>query len=253
MLRKILFLTLFLCCSGWIAAQDSLQCQDVVYVKGGSVFRGKITSYDPNDLLRIVTWSGVDMQISSNTVLKIIQECSGLKSRKEQRDYTFRERGWYHFSRAALTFSIDNVGYSLQHSSGYKFNRFLSVGAGIGLENYTPGGNDPVTIPLFAEIRGYLTQQRISPFYALGAGWSVIGKEQRAIDFWGWENNIQEWKGGWLAQGQVGYRIGNHFMTFIGIRLQRLTNNWDNSAWNGGYGTDRHLKKRVELGIGLLL
>lgn len=252
MLRKIFIFTLLLSSAQWLVAQDSLQCQDIVYLAGGSVFRGKITRYDRSDMLEIVTWSGTKMQVPSNTVRRVVQKCYGGKVRKE-REYSFSESGWYHNTRVAMLFGDIENGYSLQHSSGIKVNRFLSFGLGTGVENYGPGGNTPVTIPLFFEVRGYLTKRRIAPFYALGGGWSTIGKTQRNIDWWGGENNIENWKGGWLAQGQVGYRVGNHFTTFIGIRLQRLDLDWDNSVWSGGYGTNKYLKKRVEFGIGLLL
>ncbi|MCC6279346.1 MAG: hypothetical protein IT262_02005 [Saprospiraceae bacterium] len=252
MLRKIFIFT-FLLSAQWLTAQESAKCQDVVYLKGGSVFRGTITRYDRSGMLEIETWSGTKMLIPSNTVRRVVQKCYGSGKERKERGYTFIEQGWYHNTRVAMLFGDVENGYSLQHSSGIKMNRFLSVGLGTGVENYGPGGNTPVTIPLFLEIRGYLTKQRIAPFYALGGGWSTIGRTQRNIDWWGWENNIENWKGGWMAQGQVGYRIGNHFTTFIGIRLQRLNLDWDNNAWGGGFGTDKHLKKRVEFGLGLLL
>ena len=252
MLHKAFIFSLILSAQ-WLGAQDSLQCQDVVYLKGGSIFRGTVTQYDRSDMLTIVTWSGTRMQIPSNAVRRVVQQCRGARKERGARQYDFAESGWYHNTRAAILFGDYKNGYSLQHSSGMKLNRFLSVGLGTGIENYGPGGVDPVTIPLFVEVRGYLLKQRITPFYALGGGWSTIGKVQRTFDWWGGENNIENWKGGWMAQGQVGYRVGNHFTTFIGIRLQRLTLDWDNTAWGTGYGTDRHLKKRVEFGVGLLL
>ena len=255
MLRKIFIFSLLLSAQ-WLGAQnsqDSLRCQDAVYLKGGSVFRGTISEYDPAASLVITTWAGARLVIPSRSVRRVVQHCQGSKRIREARQYDFREQGWYHSSRVALLFGDVENGYSLQHSSGFKLNRLLSVGIGVGLENYAPGGYDPVTVPLFVEARGYLTKQRIAPFYSLGAGWSFIGKEQQVFDWWGGDANTDNWKGGWMAQGQIGYRIGNHFLTFIGIRLQRMERDWDNGAWGGGFGTDRHLKKRMELGIGLLL
>lgn len=252
MLRNTLLFSLILCIQWHLAAQDSLKCQDIIYLEGGSVFRGTMTQYDPAGMLSIVTWNGINMQVPSNTVKRIVQECQQPRSVRGERQYRFKETGWYHNSRAAMLFGDVENGYSLQHSSGYKVNRFLSFGAGIGLENYAPG-TDPVIAPLFIEIRGYLTKQKITPFYAIGFGQAYIAKQQQSYTWWGGENNIQNWRGGKLFQGQVGYRIGNNFMTFIGIRLQHLELDWDNSVWSGGYGTDKHLKKRIEFGVGLLL
>ena len=253
MFRKILIFNILSLFTLALHAQDSIRCQDVVYMKGGSIFRGTISKYDLNGMLSITTWSGAKMDIPSNAVRRVVQECKGGAKLRGEREYDFKEHGWYHCSRVSLMFGNIQNGYSLQHSSGFRLNRLVSVGAGIGLENYGPGDLDPVVVPVFVETRGYLTRQRIAPFYAIGVGISAIGKQDQAIiDWWGGGNN-QNWKGGWMAQGQIGYRIGNHFLTFIGIRLQRMERDWDNAAWGGGFGTDRHLKKRVELGIGLLL
>lgn len=238
------------------SAQDSLPCQDVVYLKGGSIYRGTISEYKIGETLSMVTWSGSRMQIPGNVVRKVVQECQGMGSRpRAARTYDFRERAWYHSSRAAVLFGDQESGYSLQHSSGFRFNRLLSVGLGVGVENFAPGYTDPVIMPIFVEARSYLTKQRIAPFVAMGGGYSTIVHQQRPFDFWGGENNIQDWDGGWMVQGQIGYRIGNHFITYIGIHLQRLRLDWDNSAWawGSGKGTDVHTKRRIELGIGLLL
>jgi opacity protein-like surface antigen len=222
-------------------------------MKGGSIFRGTISEYNLSDMLTMTTWSGAKMQIPSNAVRRVVQDCKGGVKVRGEKVYNFKERGWYHCSRVAMLFGDVQNGYSLQHSSGYQLNRFLGVGAGIGLENYGPGDIEPVIAPLYIETRAYLTRQRIAPFLSLGAGYSAIAKEQRNIDWWGGENNLENWHGGWLAQGQAGYRIGNHFITFIGIRLQHLKVDWDNNVWGGGKGTDVYLKKRIEFGVGLLI
>lgn len=250
--HKLFIFILLCCCCLRLSAQDSLKCQDVVYMKGGSIFRGTITQYEIAGTLTMTTWSGTKMQIPGNAVQKVVQDCNSARMR-EEKVYNFRERGWYHCSRAAMLFGEPDNGYSLQHSSGYRLNRFLSIGLGLGIENFSPGYTDPVIVPIYVETRGYLTRQRIAPFFAFGAGFSAIAKEQQAFDFWGWQNNIQNWKGGWMAQGQIGYRIGNHFLTYIGIRMQHLELDWDNSVWGGGTGKDIHTKKRIELGVGLLL
>lgn len=253
MLRKILIFNTLILLSLALHAQDSIRCQDVVYMKGGSVFRGTISRYDLAGTLSITTWSGAKMEIPSNAVRRVIQDCKGGVRVRQEKVYDFKEQGWYHCSRVSLMFGDIQNGYSLQHSSGIRFNRLLSLGAGIGLENYGPGDLDPVLVPIFVETRGYLTRQRIAPFFSIGAGFSAIGKQDQAIiDWWG-GGNTQNWKGGWMAQGQLGYRIGNHFVTYLGIRLQKLTVDWDQSAWGGARGTDVYLKKRIEFGVGLLL
>ncbi|MBL7781339.1 MAG: hypothetical protein JNM22_08975 [Saprospiraceae bacterium] len=253
MIRKFLILLLFASSAYASHAQDSLRCQDVVYMKGGSVFRGTISNYDLSGTLTMTTWSGSKMEIPSNAVRRVIQDCKDRKQPKGERVYNFRERGWYHSTRVSALSGTNNLGYSLQHSSGFQLNRFCGIGVGIGLENFAPDQLDPVIMPLFVETRCYLLPRHITPFLSAGAGYSFITKEENSFNWLGGTNaDLDDWHGGWMAYGQAGYRIGNHFIAFMGIRLQHLKYDWDSTPW-GGSGTDIHLKKRIQIGIGLLI
>ena len=55
-----------------------------------------------------------------------------------------------------------------------------------------------------------------------------------------------------MAQGQLGYRAGNHFTLHVGLRFQHKTRTWEN-GWGGGKGVDKILQKRLEIGVGILL
>jgi hypothetical protein len=146
-----------------------------------------------------------------------------------------------------LAFSAGiEAGLSLTHSIGYRFNQFLGVGAGVGIENFELGWGKRV-IPVFLEGRGYLSKKKISPYYAIRAGWGFALKYD---DF-----NITEAKGGYMLNPEIGYRFGaNPHLNFtlgMGVRFQRVsyTTEWE---WNRNIQIDKITYQRIEIKAGIL-
>lgn len=237
-------LILFVFLAGSIAAQDSLPCRDILWMRSGDRFQGKILSYQPNGEVHFQTWNGTDIWTRTESIRRITQHCG------KTRRYDFKERGWYHATRGSITFGRDYYGYttgglSLLHSSGYSLERRLGFGLGFGLENYAMSETGPASYPVFAEMRGYTRAHRVSPFYVVGVGGAFAGNAEPG---WNLEN---DWRGGWMALAQTGIRFGNHFTIHAGLRFQRMTNTW--ASGNGNRGENRILYRRAELGIGILL
>ncbi len=237
---KSIFLFLFLLPAVLGIAQQKENCRDVVRLRDGSVFRGKITDYQVGGELVMTTWSGAQVRLPASNVKKINQECNdekGGRTPRLQRPYSFSGSGWYHASRVGVLVGQSGVGIGLQHSSGLKISRLLGVGIGVGIENFTPEDDDVTTYPVFGEVRGYFLASNISPFYALAAGWGFADKKLDEAVFNGFG---QEWGGGWMAQGQLGYRIGNHFTVHVGLRFQHKTR-----TWQRGWGFEGPLQDRL--------
>jgi hypothetical protein len=248
-MKQLLILCFFL--PGAIYAQDKKpDCQDIVFVKGGSKFRGKILDYQHDGDLVMETWSGAKMRLPAANIVRIVQKCKGNNDDAYKPVYSFKERGWYNSSRLSILSGASGIGFSVQHSTGMQYNRFVGFGLGLGLEQFDPweiGG--AATVPIFAEIRGYLLPQRITPFYDIGLGYGVSNKKTGDSDF-DWVT--EQWRGGWMAQGHIGYRIGNHFFVQLGIRFQHKTRSWSYPRSTTS-GVDQILHKRLDIGIGLLL
>lgn len=237
--------------------QEKPNCQDVLHIAGGNRLVGQIMDLKPGDTLVFQTWGGTIFHIPRKEVLRIVQHCRKTRGiSRAPRAYSFKERGWYHHTRGSLLlgqayYGFDNVGVQIQHSSGRMFSRLLGAGLGTGIERFDPDGVDAVIYPVFAEIRGYLQPKRFSVYYNVGAGWGIVGRSEG--ERWGYTDT---WRGGWLAQGEIGYRIGNHFTVHAGLRLQRKYREWTSNWWGGPegfHGTDRILHKRFIIGLGLLL
>ncbi len=226
-------------------------CRDYVYLKDGSLLKGKIIAYDQAGALVMTTWSGVEMHIPTSGVRKIMQRCKDdpRRMRLSASPYSFSEKGWYHATRGTILTGASVTGVSLQHSSGVMLSRLVGLGVGTGIEQFNTAYYSPANYPVFAEIRGYLLKKNVTPFYTAGAGYSWMPRENNDV----FDGNNSLWKGGFMVQGQIGYRIGNYFTVHGGIRLQRMTEQWTSSWLSSFYGTNTYLNKRFELGIGLLL
>ena len=252
-IRQTLLLLCFISLYGALAAQQRDSCTDVVYLKGGSVFRGRITEYQPDGTLSILTWNGLTMTVTPTNIQRIVQECK--RGRREARGYNFRERGLYNATRlsvlAGRTYYGENAtGYTFSHSTGWMFDRRIGAGIGGAAEVFSPDAGGINSFPVFAEVRGYLMARNVTPFYNVAFGWAFVGKNENEQP--GTTNN---WEGGWMSKMQVGFRLGNHITVQGGLSLQKVVRHWQSfwGGWGGDSGTDRILHKRIELGIGVLL
>ena len=230
--------------------EESNKCTDIAYLRGGTILQGKVLEYNLDSNLVFTTWGGATMTIPAGAVLKVKQRCP--RGKRLPQSYDFKEQGLYNATRVGTlvgqTYFGDNTtGFNFYHSIGWMFNRWVGAGIGGGVEMFNPEGGEPATYPVFAEVRGYLLAKNTTPFYALGGGWGFAGKNSNSS--WG---SADEWRGGWMAKAQLGYRLGNHFTAYGGLSFQKKTRVW-NSTWGGEWGQDRILHKRLELGIGLLL
>ena len=249
-LFKLLAFSYFFCAVPLAAQQNAGDCTDIVYLKSGSILRGQITEQTADGNIIFTTWSGMKMNLPAATVKKIVQKCK--KEKRAAKEYDFKEHGLYNATRLGTligqTYYGDNTtGFTLYHSIGWMFNRWVGAGIGGGVEMFNPDSGEPATYPIFAEVRGYLLAKNMAPFYTVSGGWAFTGKN--SSENWG---NIDAWEGGWMAKAHIGYRLGNHFSVFGGLSFQKKTRTWD-STWGGEWGQDRILHKRLELGIGLLL
>lgn len=246
---SVLFFCLFCCANYLLAQQNGLQCHDVVYLSNGSKFQGRITQYAPDGSLEITTWNGLEISIPSETVRRIVQNC---KKGKMATSYDFKEQGLYNATRLGTLIGQsyrgeNTLGFTLSHTVGWMFRRKLGVGVGVGVETFNMDSGEPATYPVFVEARGYLQAKRTAPFWSVGAGWALAGSNTTSS--WGRE---ESWSGGWLAKGQLGYRLGNHFAFFGGLCVQKKTRNWQ-SFWGNDRGKDRISHHRLELGLGIIL
>jgi hypothetical protein len=225
---------------------DNEKAPDVVYLMSGQMIRGMIEELEPDDFVSIRTPAGKVFEYSMDDVKRISRNSTGRRKNKsaasdskyssrtssrydEERDRNESSRSSrsvypyddnYHVSGYKGTFDagynlpIGGTGekgcFELNTSHGYQINKYLFVGAGLGLHMYN--ARDPkmklpdnyphyvgpvdatsgiirptdsvtylhavdssyMTMPLFLDLRGYLPLQngKIVPFAMLRFGYA---------------------------------------------------------------------------------
>jgi hypothetical protein len=231
---------------------------DVIYLKNGSILRGKIISISESQSLTLqLAEDTVRMKIPETMIKKIIQEAPKTSAPRGQRlpkPYEFSEKGFYKTIYAGLNpgaYSQNNwsntrsLGFNASASFGYQFNRWYGVGLGAGVENYYFDHN---LFPVFVETKGYWQKKNISPYHSLAVGYAFAN----AAD-------AQSVKGNLFVHPAVGYRFGAstsiNFFADLGLRIQEVSRSYQITQWWDGRTiqyTEDWLYKRLTFRFGII-
>lgn len=242
----MIFLILISCAIGATAQDEQQQVEirqiDILYTVNGSMWKGKILSWDTSKVV-FETTSGLTMTFKPMDVKRVRQRV--LKPRRAPRPYAFREHGVYQVVQFASS-SGPNSGISATYAIGHRFSRMLGIGGGLGYENFELDEGKRI-LPLFAEVRGFTRSTKISPYYAARVGYGIaFGDEERGI---------VDSKGGFLANPEVGVRFGGHevanFYFGIGAHFQKAEY-WMEWPWSETRIHDRVWYQRTEFKFGLV-
>lgn len=238
-----------------LVAQDSVATKpivDVVWLKDGSKLSGTILKWELARGMELKLITGAIVNIPKEEIVKVYQDLP-FSSQPSQspdfyprgpRPYAFREQGIYQTFSGFINFS-DPGGAGVHYSIGHRFSRMLGVGIGAGFESndffYTRN-----IVPVYAEARGFLLAQRISPYYAVKLGYGFALEDPI--------NGTLDAKGGIHFCPEFGVRFGGRTVNYyLGLeyKIQNATfrtNDW----WNGGEFTDKVSYRRLELRTGLV-
>jgi len=203
---KIYIIALFVLVTTAISAQS--KTIDVIKLINGHSVRGEILHYDIDGEVTIRLASGRETRIPTEVIRSI--DHRGLQ--KSIKPYAFKEQGFYNATTASVSFNTEGA-YSLVHVMGHRFNRLIGVGLGAGLENFEDGEGKRF-IPIFAEIRGFLFDKKISPYYNVKLGY---GKGLKNEDL-----RIARASGGIHFSPEIGYRLGGGDAVnfFLGLSMK---------------------------------
>ncbi len=218
-LSKNIFLLLAFCLSSLLLNAQTETIIHHVYLKDGSFLKGKLLSTPDADPLILELNAGARMEIPQQSIKSIEAISTDQKVLADGK--TLNPDGLYKIFHTGFLLSRDEFGafssvLGLQVASmtvGYQFNKYLSVGGGLGWEVY-----DMSIFSAHADFRGYYNEKKISPYYSVQAGYGIAAD---LIDDW---NDRIELKGGPLIHPAIGIRFASrkktNFLLEAGYRFQ---------------------------------
>ncbi len=193
---KSLFISIFILCSSlYINAQVSKE--DIIYLKNGSILRGKISDTSQNIKIKI---------IGNNEIVIPKNEIANTQYNQTP---SYRNKKIELYSLISLF--GENAGFNFITTLPLPYR--LSLGLGTGVEWF-----DNAQIPMFIDFRYHMLSSHISPFIYGNLGYA-LPMERKA------KNENFEYKGGILAAAGGGVRFNftkNNALFFgIGYRYQK--------------------------------
>ena len=225
-LKIALFLLLLLSGDHLLAQKKGV---DRVYLRSGDRLSGTVLHY--GDTLHLRLLSGQDMYLLRSNVKKVY-----MGSQKSQQPYEFKEKGWFNTVAVAANFgrvpyvygggSSPTLGYNLQTTFGYQFDRRLGVGIGMAYSDYYLLDATSPVAAIYAEARTYLSRRTRAEYFALSAGYGhPMLKSSDGFD---------SAKGGLWLQPTFGWRLGAsaryNFFFDMGLNFQNI-HLVDNNEW----------------------
>lgn len=226
---------------------------DVLYLKDGTVLKGKLLHYIQGDKIVFELSTGDRVEYPQKKIRRFVQ--GGTLPEKAQakppKSYNFQETGLFFNLLPGMTFgrssNSDNaVSLNLLGSAGYQLNRWIGVGGGIAVDAYVPHRGE-IVYPVFAEARGYFSPTRYSGFYVLRTGYGIVFAEE--------DNGVMDASGGFFLNPAIGLRWGGassvNFVSEFGFQYQRA--GYERSfGWNGERDVIKKGYKRLNIRLGIL-
>jgi hypothetical protein len=225
---------------------------DVVWLKDGSRLVGSITRWELDHGLELKLASGAIMTIPKRDISQVFQQVkpgaeNALIPIKVKKPYAFKERGLYHQLSMFFHGSENYGGSGIQYALGYRFNRLFSLGVGAGYET-NEIGNGRDLMPIFAEVRGFLKAEKVTPYYGLKIGHSIADNDS--------ENDFifsETGKGGIYISPEIGLRVGAQKVSFFFGAEYKYQEASYLSDWGPDFQvSDNITYKRIALRTGIL-
>ena len=162
--------TIFLCIFTFNTFAQK-QNEDVLYLKNGSIYRGKITEKN-EQTVKIETYDKNIFAVQLSDIQEIKQEVSLRKLVN-----LYKEKGYVHYTELGplagsnrASNGVTTSAFSFQTVNGYKFNQYLFTGIGIGADLYAV----QTFVPIVLSVRGDFTNKGNKiPFYFVEGGYSI--------------------------------------------------------------------------------
>lgn len=250
----ITLISFLICFSVFSQTESSVpKFVDIVELKDGSKLTGTILKWE--------LANGMDFQLATGAVITILKDEIKRVTQEQPieihstvinnmprgpKPYAFREEGMYHNGSLYLTLPL-YLSQGLNYAMGYRFNRLLGVGIGTGYESHetdSPFFRLINFIPLYAEARGFLLAEKISPYYAVKIGYGFALQPNFGFG---------EATGGFQLSPEIGMRFGSGAVNFyagLDYKIQKAM--FREEFFGGGTSIEKITFRRLGLRTGLL-
>lgn len=220
-------------------AQSNIE--DVVYLKTGSIIRGKIVDQLTTGKVKIELLGGSVFVFAATEIDSIRKENRLKNSIKEIRqNYYRKDRGFRNMTELAIIYGVnfkndpnsanqDDIGMSFQTINGYQFWPYLFVGGGVGIDRFIT--YQQTFSPFFLRLSSEFLKRKVTPYVYLDGGYSVMWK-QPSNDYTTSVKNV----GGAYAAAGGGLRIYARSRASV-ILSAGYKMNMSSSSWSYTYET----------------
>ena len=225
---------------------QGLESLDIIRLNSGTVWKGKILSWENDGFVYLETLNGTTIPIPEASISRVRQKVIYPEVERAPRSYAFREQGLYHAVAFGVSVGTFAPGMNLSYAAGHRFSRWIGVGGGVGFGSFELDEGKNI-IQVFSEARGFLTRTNVSPYYSVRLGYGFALKNDN--------NNITSAKGGIMFNPELGVRFGGgarvSYYLGMGIHLQRATHEY---TWpfSEQRAVEKTLYKRWELKTGVV-
>ncbi len=238
-LRYILSICVICCFSLKISAQ-TVEKFDIITLTDGSILNGVLLNENSaNAEIRLT--SGAQISIPANSIKNI-------KAGKDNHTYfsngkSRKNKGYFGFVKTGLLFRRYASDYfdivtspGVQTVHGYRFNKKLSAGIGVGMEGF----DRFKVLPIFAHLRYEPFDKRVRPYLSIDAGYGVALNSS---------SSWNEYSGGLMLQSAIGLQFSNRSGGGIFLELgQKFQWATEESAWNGNVNEWRFSRAAFNVG-----
>ena len=224
------------------------QEMDHIYLKSGSVIRGKILELVPMDHVKIQDACGNIWHHNMSEVQKITSEPFDDPGLSKSRDGF--HGGFVNMTSVGFLAGSSNnsqvAPFSLVTVNGWRSQKGIFLGAGLGVEflntNY---------FPMFLDLRYDMTGKDVVPYLLAKGGYSLPGTSgysEYDVDY--------SYQGGALAAGGVGLKIRTreHFAWDIELMYRyQKTSRSEQYEWNNQEYLYTDIYNRIEIRLGFYI
>ncbi len=178
-----------------------------VHLKDGSIISGALQSWTYQEEVNIIT-QGVTLKFPNDKVRRVV-EVDNFSKVKEP--IIHQDKGIYYTAKAQILSGNEGnrahnrIGYGLTASAGYQWNQYLGAGIGTGYRQLIWDTGEKM-IPIFAEVKGFLSNKAVRPFYNMEIGYSFGLTDE--------ELSLIKSKGGLLLYPSFGISFGRQKMKY---------------------------------------